>query len=164
MATLEKKNIQIHKQPNITGLNEFGFFLKNQKTRFQNKLNAILNVQVTGMYNHPSLVVGSTRPLTSVGNVGMKLARIVRGHIWKVIQRLEEKLGNKIYRRSTRHSVSKVPSLPPSVCFTPCARPHTYTRRLCLSLREPDKDAKLLCSCTGETKNLRPARATPKTR
>lgn len=58
MATLEKKNIQIHKQPNITGLNEFGFFFKNQKTRFQNKLNAILNVQVTGMYNHPSLVVG----------------------------------------------------------------------------------------------------------
>lgn len=147
MATLEKKNIQIHKQPNITGLNEFVFFKKkNQKTRFQNKLNAILNVQVTGMYNHPSLVVGSTRPLTSVGNVGMKLARIVRGHIWKVIQRLEEKLRNKLYRRSTRHSVSKVPSLPPRVCFTPCARPHTYTRRLCLSPREPDKGAKLLCS------------------
>lgn len=33
MATLEKKNIQIHKQPNITGLNEFGFFLKKSENK-----------------------------------------------------------------------------------------------------------------------------------
>lgn len=78
MATLEKKNIQIHKQPNITGLNEFIFKKSENKTPKQ----AERNTKCAGnrAVQSPVFSGSSTRPLTSVGNVGMKLARIVRGH------------------------------------------------------------------------------------